>query len=88
MDLDHRKRRPVEVQIPTNRIKEQRELSRLTQEELAKLMDLDFTTVSRHESSARALSQEDIFKYARIFKIQSYELFLVPTELEQPAVNQ
>ncbi len=65
--------------IPTparpNRIKEQREKSRLTQKELAKLMDIDFTTISKHESGNRGPTPEEVKKYAQIFKCQSYEIF-------------
>lgn len=67
------------VTRPTkNRIRELRERSRLTQEELGVLIGCDFTTVSRHESGARALDADAILKYARVFKCESYEIFIVP----------
>lgn len=59
----------------SNRIKEQREKSRLTQRELALLMGIDFTTVSKHECGERGPTPEEIKKYAQVFKCQSYELF-------------
>lgn len=65
-----------------NRIKLLRERSRLTQKELAKLMDTDFTTVSKHESADRGLTSDEIKKYAAIFKCASYELFIEPMQNE------
>jgi len=62
--------------LPKNRLRELRDRSRLTQEEVARLLDYDHTTVSRHESGDRALDAEDIKKYSRLFKCESYELFL------------
>lgn len=59
-----------------NRLSEQREKSRLTQKEVAKLLDIDFTTVSAHENGRRGLTQPEIKKYAALFKVESYELFL------------
>ena len=51
---------------PKNRLRELREARKLTQQEVAKLLDIDHTTVSRHESGSRDLSPEDIQKYARL----------------------
>ena len=62
--------------LPKNRLRELRDRSRLTQEEVATLLGYDHTTVSRHESGDRALDAEDIKKYSRLFKCESYELFL------------
>lgn len=59
-----------------NRLREQREKSRLTQKEVAKLLDIDFTTVSAHENGRRGLTAAEIGKYAHLYKVQSYELFL------------
>lgn len=64
-----------------NRIKKLRQRSRLTQKELALLVGLDETSVSRHESGHRALSADQIAKYASVFKVQSHELFIdVPND--------
>lgn len=62
--------------LPKNRLRELRDRSRLTQEEVAKMLEYDHTTVSRHESGDRALDADDIKKYSRLFKCESYELFL------------
>lgn len=59
-----------------NRLKEQREASRLSQDEVAKLLDVSVATVSRHESSSRGLTKDMIEKYAGLYKVSSVELFL------------
>ena len=66
-----------------NRLRELREARKLTQQEVAKLLDIDHTTVSRHESGSRDLSPEDIQKYARLYKVESYELFIDPKDLQE-----
>ena len=69
--------------IPKNRLRELREARKLTQQEVAKLLDIDHTTISRHESGSRGLSPEDIQKYARLYKVESYELFIDPKDLQE-----
>ena len=69
--------------ILKNRLRELRETRKLTQQEVAKLLDIDHTTVSRHESGSRDLSPEDIQKYARLYKVESYELFIDPRDLRE-----
>ena len=69
--------------ILKNRLRELREARKLTQQEVAKLLDIDHTTVSRHESGSRDLSPEDIQKYARLYKVESYELFIDPRDLQE-----
>lgn len=64
-----------------NRLRELRLERKLTQEEVAKLLDIDNTTVSKHESGARGLSLEDIKKYARLYKVEPFELFISPEDL-------
>ena len=69
--------------IPKHRLRELREACRLTQQEVAKLLDIDHTTVSRHESGSRGLSPEDIQKYARLYEVESYELFIDRKDLHE-----
>ena len=69
--------------ILKNRLRELREARKLTQQEVAKLLDIDHTTVSRHESGSRGLDPEDIQKYARLYKVESYELFIDPEDLQK-----
>ena len=65
-----------------NRLKELRERSRLTQKEVGKLLDINFTTVSKHEAG-RNLSDDLIEKYAELYKVQSHQLFFEPTEEQE-----
>lgn len=58
-----------------NRLRELREAVRLTQKEVAKLLDIDHTTVNKHEAGTRGLTSGEIEKYAQVFKCQSHELF-------------
>lgn len=60
-----------------NNLKNLRTASKLTQKEVAKLIDKDETLVSMHESGTRNLTQNDILAYAKIFKVQTHELFIV-----------
>ena len=66
----------------TNRLAEQRKLSRLTQAEVAKALDIDVTTVSRHENSSRGLTREMIQAYSGLYKIESHELFIDLDDLD------
>lgn len=67
-----------------NRLAVLREGSKLTQAEVAKLMDLDVTSVCKHETGSRNPTAEEIAKYARIFKVQSYEIFMAPEGEGEP----
>ncbi len=64
--------------ITPNRLRELRARVRLTQEEVAKIVDLHFTTVSKHESMTRPLSPKDVEAYAKLYKVDSYEIFMEP----------
>lgn len=67
------------VRTPSNRLKELREGGvRLTLEEVGQLMGLDLTTVSKHESNTRGLSPEQIRLYAKLYKVEPWELFTEP----------
>ena len=68
---------------PKNRLKEFRDRSRLTLEEVSILTGFNVTTISRHESGARSLSEEAISKYAALYKVGSHELFLKPIEVTE-----
>jgi len=47
----------------------------LTQKEVAKLVDLDHTTVAHHENGTRNPTAGDLKKYAEVFKCATHELF-------------
>jgi len=59
-----------------NRIRELRERARLTQAELATLLGVDESDVSRWEGGKRPLSPAIIEQIAAIFKVGSWELLL------------
>ncbi|KKL85476.1 hypothetical protein LCGC14_1954320 [marine sediment metagenome] len=71
--------KPVSKLHP-NRLSALRDRSRLTQAEVAKLLDIDETTVARHESGTRKLPHEMVEKYAKLYKVSSYELYLEPVK--------
>lgn len=66
---------------PKNRLKELRNRSRLTLGEVSIITGFDVTTVSRHESGSRSLSEEAIDKYAALYKVRTHELFMEPSEV-------
>ena len=58
-----------------NRLRQLRERARLTQAEVAKLVDLTIPSVSRHESGAKPLTDAMLAKYAQVFKVPTHKLF-------------
>ena len=63
---------------PKNRLRELRDRSRLTLEEVSILTGFSVPTISRHESGGRSLSEEAIVKYAALYKVPSHQLFMNP----------
>ena len=59
-----------------NKLKEQRQRSRLSQAEVAKMLDITVAAVSRHENGNRQLSRDLATQYARLYKISAAELFV------------
>ena len=47
----------------------------LSIEDVAKLLDLDVSTVSRDETGQRPLSPERIGQYAKLYRVASHRLF-------------
>jgi transcriptional regulator with XRE-family HTH domain len=66
-----------------NRLREFRDRSRLTLEEVSLLTGFSVPTISRHESGGRSLSEEAILKYAALYKVHTYEIFRYPEEEEE-----
>ena len=58
-----------------NRLRQFRERSRLSLTEVATLTGFDVSTISKHENGQRGLTPEAITKYAKLYKVESYELF-------------
>lgn len=67
---------------PRNRLKELRDRSRLTLQEVSILTGYSVPTISRHESGSRALSEEAIIKYAALYKVNTHELFMIAPKEE------
>lgn len=61
--------------IPENRLRELRERTRLTLDEVSKIIGYDASTISGHESGRRSLSDDAIIRYAKLYKVRTYELF-------------
>lgn len=61
--------------MSSNKLKELREKVRLTQTEVAKLLDVHFSTVAKHENGDRGLTGTEIDKYAKLYKVQPHEIF-------------
>jgi len=66
-----------------NRLRELRDRSRLTLQEVSILTGYGVSTISRHESGDRALSEDAIIKYASLYKVHTYELFAAHAEGEE-----
>lgn len=62
-------------EITKNRLRELRDRSRLTLEEVSILTGFAVPTISRHENGDRSLSKEAIVKYSNLYKVHSYEIF-------------
>lgn len=70
-----------------NRLRELRDRSRLTLQEVSTLTGFGVSTISRHESGDRALSEEAIVKYASLYKVHTYELFTAKVAKEEAYDN-
>ena len=67
---------------PMNRLRELRDRSRLTLEEVSLITGFGVTTISRHENGSRSLSEEAILKYAQLYKVHTYEIFRQAEEVD------
>lgn len=63
---------------PENRLRELRDRSRLTLEEVSILTGFSVPTISRHENGSRSLSEEAAQKYAALYKVPTHQLFMDP----------
>lgn len=69
--------------VPKNRLNELRNRSKLTLQEVSILTGYGVSTISRHESGERALSEEAILKYASLYKVHTHELFNINVTEEE-----
>lgn len=72
---------------PRNRLRELRDRSRLTQEEVSAVTGMSVAAISRHENCSRSLSQEAIERYAALYKVHTYEIFVDPGEVAGHAAD-
>ena len=61
-----------------NRLRELRDRSRLTLQEVSILTGFSVPTISRHENGGRSLSEDAILRYAQLYKVHTDELFREP----------
>lgn len=71
---------------PANRLEELRNRSRLTQDEVSIITGLSVPAISRHENRTRSMSPDVIKKYAALFKVETHELFVLDTEVEEEEI--
>lgn len=64
-----------------NRLKELRDRSRLTLQEVSLITGYSVPTISRHESGERGLSEAALVKYASLYKVHTYEIFNRPEDV-------
>ena len=70
-----------------NRLRELRDRSRLTLQEVSTLTGLSVAAVSRHESGSRGISDEAVLKYAALYKVHTYEIFVDPREAGDDGID-
>lgn len=63
-----------------NRLKELRDRSRLTLQEVSIITGYSVPTISRHESGGRGLTEEAVLKYSALYKVNTHELFNIPLD--------
>lgn len=63
-------------EAPKNRLRELRDRSRLTLEEVSLITGISPAAISRHENGSRGLSEANILKYAALYKVNTHELFI------------
>lgn len=72
---------PSPVREHPNRLRELRlQGVVLSQQHVGRLMDIDDSTVSRHESGEMPMSKDIIVAYAQLYRVSTYELFLKPED--------
>lgn len=69
-----------------NRIKELRKIKKLTQQELAKLVGLDYTHIGRIENGERTLDVEYLEVFATALGVKPYEL--LPKEWQPQTITE
>lgn len=71
------------IAMAKNRLKELRDRSRLTLQEVSLITGFGVSTISRHESGGRGLTEDAIQKYAALYKVPTHQLFMNPCTEEE-----
>ena len=71
------------IDTQKNRLRELRDRSRLTLQEVSILTGFTVPAISRHENGSRSLSAEAMAKYAALYTGQTHELFMRNPEGEE-----
>ena len=56
----------------------------LTMQEVANCLGIGLATVSRHENNERSLSDDDVERYAALYKVSSHQIFKGTTSSRRP----
>lgn len=68
-----------------NRLREQRERSRLTVEEVSKVTGISKSAITKYENGDLKLSNERAVIFAKLYKVETHELFI---QLEEGKANE
>jgi transcriptional regulator with XRE-family HTH domain len=71
----------LDERIPRNKLRQLRDRSRLSLAEVSILTGYATSTISKHESGDRALTDDAIEKYAKLYKVETHEIFYLDGEL-------
>lgn len=66
------------AEIIKNRLRELRDRSRLTLQEVSTLTGFSVAAISRHENGSRGITEDALVKYAALYKVHTYEIFIEP----------
>jgi len=66
----------------TNKLYAQRYKSRLTVQEVAKVLGVDHSTITRWENGDRPIPTHQVVALAKLFKIETHELFDTGNQVE------
>ena len=65
------------------RLRELRNRSRLSLEEVSIITGFDTSTISKHESGSRNPTPDAIAKYSKLYKVETHELFELEDLIEK-----
>jgi len=68
-----------------NRLREQRERSRLTVQEVSKILEVNHSTVTKWEIGSRKIPDHQVRALAKLYKVETHELFRLSNDIESAA---